>query len=62
MKFGFPLDFDRNTGITSQKINHKSVLDYPDHVQTYLQEEMDHKAILGPYKDSPSKIFTLVPS
>ena len=53
IKFGFPLDFDRNNVITHQEVNHKSALDYPDHVETYLQEEIDHKAILGPYKDSP---------
>ena len=30
-----------------------TVFNYPDHVKTYLQEEIDHKAILGLYKDSP---------
>ena len=53
IKFGFPLDFDRNCVITSQNMNHKSALDYLDHVTTYLQEEMEHKVILDPYKDSP---------
>ena len=37
----------------SQEINHKSALNYPDHVETYLQEEIDHKAIFGLYKNSP---------
>ena len=47
-KFSFLLDFDMNSVITSEKVNHKSALNYPDHVKTYLQEE-----ILCPLKDSP---------
>ena len=61
IKFGFLLDFDRDGVTASHMINHKSVLDYPDHVETYLQDEMDHKAILGPYKDCPIDILHISP-
>ena len=36
IKYGFPLDFDQNQAISSDLINHKSVLEYPEHVATYL--------------------------
>ena len=38
IKYGFPLDFDRDMHLTSDKINHKSATGYPDHVNTYLKE------------------------
>ena len=40
IKFGFPLDFDRDSVIYSQCINHKSMTEYPDHVTVYLEEEL----------------------
>ena len=61
IKFGFPLDFDRNSVIINQEVNHKSALDYPDHVDTYLREEIDNKAMLGPYKDSPIENLHISP-
>ena len=33
-----------------KKINHKSALQYSSHVDVYLNEEMDHGAMLGPFK------------
>ena len=55
IKYGFPLDFDRNSGITSDKINHKSAIEYPDHATAYLQEELHHEAMLGPFPTPPLK-------
>ena len=53
IKYGFPLDFDRNIHLTLDKINHKSATGYPDHVDTYLKEEIENKAMLGPFKAPP---------
>ena len=53
IKFGFLLNFDRDSVLTSQNINHKSATDYPDHVSVYLEEELRHQAILGPFKHPP---------
>ena len=55
IKYGFPLDFDRNQDICSDKINHKSAIEYPEHVATYLREEIENKAMLGPFTDPPIK-------
>ena len=43
IKYGFPLDFDRNQAISSDLINHKSVLEYPEHVTTHLREEIENE-------------------
>ena len=53
IKYGFPLDFNRDTPLLCDKINHKSALQYPEHVSTYLQEETDNNAILGPFTEPP---------
>ena len=33
--------------------NHKLDKDYEEHVKHYLQEELNHGAILGPFKSKP---------
>ena len=53
IKYGFPLDFDRKTHIVSDKINHKSAVQYLRHVDFYLKEEINHGAMLGPFSDPP---------
>ena len=53
IKFGFPLDFNRDSVVTSHDINHKSATEYPDHVSVYLEEELRHQAILGPLNHPP---------
>ena len=51
--YGFPLDFNRNSPLKWEDKNHKSALDYPRDVETYLQEEIRHGAIMGPYSAHP---------
>ena len=53
LEFGFPLDFDRSLRLISVEDNHKSAKNYEEHVNHYLQEELDHGAILGPFKNKP---------
>ena len=53
IKFGFPLDFNRDSVVTSHDINQKSATEYPDHVSVYLEEELRHQAILGPFNHPP---------
>ena len=59
IKYGFPLDYNRCYNIQSEKINHKSALQYTSHVDIYLTDEMNHVAMLGPFKDPPfEKLYT----
>ena len=53
IKYGFPLDFDRSQVVHTEKINHRSATEYPDHVTTYLQEEIANNAMLGPFEVPP---------
>ena len=62
IRYGFPLDFHHNTPLKSNEVNHKSAVDFQEHVELYLQEEMAHGAILGPFKDPPLSNCTSPPS
>ena len=53
IKYGFPLDFNRSCTLVSDHVNHKSALQYPNDIDTYLSEEISHKAIIGPYGVNP---------
>ena len=53
IRYGFPLDFDHNTLLKSNHRNHTSAVDFPDDIQAYLQEEISHEAIYGPFQSPP---------
>ena len=53
IKYGFPLDFDRNSDLKCENISHKSALEYPEHVSNYLKEEVQNNAMLGPFTEPP---------
>ena len=53
IRFGFPLDFDRQCTLESHSDNHTSAKNYPQDVQAYLNEEIQYNAILGPFDEPP---------
>ena len=53
IQFGFPLDFDRNTVLCSTYKNHASAYEFASHVDKYIQEELGHGAIMGPFNTPP---------
>ena len=53
IQFGFPLDFDRNLELCSTHQNNASAVEYASHVYQYIQQELKHGAIMGPFS-SPS--------
>ena len=53
IRFGFPLDFNRQAHLVSHSDNHSSAKAYLKDIDAYLQEEIAHKAILGPYDQPP---------
>ena len=53
IRYGFPLDFDRSSILGKNTKNHTSALAFPQDINVYLQEEISHGAIFGPYKDPP---------
>ena len=53
LQFGFPLDFHRDSIITSSYANHTSADQFKTHVDAYINEELSHGAIYGPYYELP---------
>ena len=53
IQFGFPLDFNRKVQLSSTYRNHASALEYSSHVDHYIQDELKHGAILGPFNCPP---------
>ena len=45
IRFGFPLDYNREGALRSQETNHASAIEFPQDIQAYLDEESQHKAI-----------------
>ena len=56
LEYGFPIDFDRNSALTSTFVNHTSALQNWDHVAKYISEELQHEAIMGPFTKPPFPI------
>ena len=56
LQYGFPIDFDRNSALTSTFVNHTSALQNGDHVAKYLRVELQHEAIMGPFTKPPFPI------
>ena len=56
LKFSFPLDFprDKESQLLTTDTSHASARDHPEHVDTYLNTEIKHNAIKGPYKNPPN--------
>ena len=53
LRFGFPLDFNRNSSLKCDSRNHSLATDFPLDVEAYLKEEIEYGAILGPFVDCP---------
>ena len=53
IRYGFPLDFNKNIQLSHKLGNHGSGNKYPTDIKAYLTEEMEHNAILGPFHTPP---------
>jgi len=54
LKYGFPIDID-SQGFTPSMYtnNHPSAMQYGDHITKFLQKEINHGAIYGPFSKPP---------
>ena len=53
LEFGFPIDFDRTCHLHSTEENHASAIENMQDIGTFLQEERQYEAILGPFDTKP---------
>ena len=51
--YGFPLDFDRKVTLQSVQEYHKSAVDFPQEIDEYIETEIQHGALLGPFQSLP---------
>ena len=58
---GFPLDLHSKPTASKDFVNHSSAIKYGPHVQHYLDTELQHSAILGPFSKSPISGLHLSP-
>ena len=60
--FGFPLDFNREFALQSTFEIHTSALKYKKYVDAYIQGELQHNALYGPFDNPPFPVhgFRLV--
>ena len=56
IEYGFPLDFDRSFQLGHILDNHTSALQFSDHVDQYIAEELQHGALLGPFDHKPCSL------
>ena len=62
IKFGFPLSINPDCSIRSNATdNHSSAKAYGDEVTQFIQEELNHDALLGPFEQIPHPAFTWSP-
>ena len=53
INYGFPLDFDRKFKLQPTYHNHTSAIQYTEHIDRYISEELKYGAIYGPFKQLP---------
>ena len=54
--FGFPLDFNRSCSLISTYENHSSAIEHLQDVEKYIQEEIQHGAILCSFDQLPFEL------
>lgn len=58
LKFGWPVGYLHSTYPVAIPVNHKSALEYPDHVKKFIQTELSFNALLGPFSEPPFQPWT----
>lgn len=53
VRFGFPMGYMGPTSNSDDNYNHSSAVDYPDHIDKFLQKEIDVGGIVGPLAKKP---------
>ncbi|MCP4256581.1 MAG: hypothetical protein GY774_03530, partial [Planctomycetes bacterium] len=61
LAYGFPIGFNYEFHPTPTFNNHKSAREYPDHIEQYIQTELDYGAMAGPFDQIPFTWFMCSP-
>lgn len=58
LRFGWPLGYIADTHPVSVTDNHSSATMHEKHIQTFIETELEHKALLGPFVSEPFEPWT----
>ena len=61
LEFGFPIGIHPRVPLDSQAYNHSTALQYAEHVQHYINTEVGHLAMHGPYDSPPIPVLPTSP-
>ena len=53
LEYGWPINFDRESALRSTLVNHASATQYPADITFYIDTEMAHGALAGPFEGPP---------
>ena len=53
LKYGFPCNYEGTGSGAIAAQNHKGARDFPEAIQSYLDTEFSHKAVIGPFSKNP---------
>ena len=53
LEYGWPINCDRRSPLVPTERNHFSAEAYPDHIDYYIETELRHAALLGPFAGPP---------
>ena len=53
LAYGWPVNFRREHILVPTASNHPSAEGYSEHIDFYVETEIRHKALMGPYRDPP---------
>ena len=61
LEFGWPIGYTSELYPVSHMRNHPSAVAYPQHVQHYIETEIQYRALLGPFSCLPFETFHVSP-
>lgn len=60
MHFGCPINYRGNAQIVRKCQNHRGALDFPKHIDLFLEKESAARAVLGPFQKSPFEVDIVI--
>lgn len=60
LRYGWPVGYEADVTPTSVDNNHQSAVQHASHVKKFIDVELEHKAVIGPFKGPPFVPWTRV--
>lgn len=53
LRYGWPVGYLKPDPPVSIQVNHRSALEFPDHIEKFIHTELSHDALVGPFTEPP---------